>query len=38
MLSLGRKTNELLNKSLQTNNKKELTVNINKWVADEKVK
>ena len=38
MLSLGRKTNELLNKYLQTNNKKELTVNFNKWVADEKVK
>ena len=38
MLSLGRKTNELLNKYFQTNNKKELTVNFNKWVADEKVK
>ena len=38
MLSLGRKTNELLNKYFQTNNKKELTTNFNKWVADEKVK
>ena len=38
MLSLGRKTNELLNKYFQTNNKKELTINFNKWVADEKVK
>jgi len=38
MLSLGRKTNELLNKYFQTNNKKELNINFNKWVADEKVK
>tara|TARA_R110002126_G_scaffold291772_2_gene457577 strand:+ start:37884 stop:40082 length:2199 start_codon:yes stop_codon:yes gene_type:complete len=38
MLSLGRKTNELLNKYFQTNNKKELNSNFNKWVADEKVK
>ncbi|QOD61222.1 DNA mismatch repair protein MutS [Polaribacter haliotis] len=38
MLSLGRKTNELLNKYFQTNNKKELNTNFNKWVADEKVK
>ena len=38
MLSLGRKTNELLNKYFQTNNKKELNLNFNKWVADEKVK
>ena len=38
MLSLGRKINELLNKYFQTNNKKELTTNFNKWVADEKVK
>jgi DNA mismatch repair protein MutS2 len=38
MLSLGRKTNELLNKYFQTDNKKELTTNFNKWVADEKVK
>ncbi|WP_397446492.1 DNA mismatch repair protein MutS [Polaribacter sp. R77954] len=38
MLSLGRKTNELLNKYFQTNNKKELNVSFNRWVADEKVK
>ena len=38
MLSLGRKTNELFNKYLQTNNKKELTLNFNKWIADEKIK
>lgn len=38
MLSLGRKTNELLNKYFQTKNKKELNANFNKWVADEKVK
>ncbi len=38
MLSLGRKTNELLNKYFQTNNKKELNINFNKWAADEKVK
>ena len=38
MLSLGRKTNELLNKYFQTNNKKELNASFNKWVADEKVK
>lgn len=38
MLSLGRKLNDLLNKYFQTNNKKELNVNFNKWVADEKVK
>ncbi len=38
MLSLGRKTNELLHKYFQTNNKKELTANFNKWFADEKVK
>lgn len=38
MLSLGRKTNELLHKYFQTNNKKELATNFNKWVADEKVK
>ena len=38
MLSLGRKINELLNKYFQTNNKKELSINFNKWVADEKVK
>lgn len=38
MLSLGRKINELMNKYFQTNNKKELTTNFNKWIADEKVK
>ena len=38
MLSLGRKTNELLHKYFQTNNKKELIASFNKWVADEKVK
>jgi len=38
MLSLGRKVNELLNKYFQTNNKKQLNVSFNKWVADEKVK
>ncbi|WP_299670139.1 DNA mismatch repair protein MutS [uncultured Polaribacter sp.] len=38
MLSLGRKTNEFLNKYFQNNNKKELNTNFNKWVADEKVK
>ena len=38
MLSLGRKTNELLNKYFQTNNKKELNANFNKWFADEKVR
>ncbi len=38
MLSLGRKTNELLNKYFQTNNKKELNTNFNKWVTSEKTK
>lgn len=38
MLSLGRKINEFLNKYFQTNNKKELLSNFNKWVADERVK
>jgi DNA mismatch repair protein MutS2 len=38
MLSLGRKVNELLNKYFQTNNKKDLNTNFNKWVTDEKVK
>ena len=38
MLSLGRKTNELLNKYFQTNNKKELTSNFIKWVTIEKTK
>lgn len=38
MLTLGRKTNELLNKYFQTNNKKELTTNFLKWSASEKTK
>lgn len=38
MLSIGRKTNELLNKYFQTNNKKELITEFNKWVAQEKTK
>lgn len=38
MLSLGRKVNEIFNKYFQTNNKKELNNNFNKWAADEKVK
>ena len=38
MLSLGRKTNEFLNKFFQTNNKKELTTNFLKWAASEKTK
>lgn len=38
MLSLGRKTNELLNKYFQTNNKKELNASFNKWVTAEKTK
>ena len=38
MLSLGRKINELLNKYFQTNNKKELTTNFNKWIVTEKTK
>ena len=38
MLSLGRKTNELLNKYFQTNNKKELSSEFLKWVLSEKIK
>ena len=38
MLSLGRKINELFNKYFQTNNKKELNANFNKWASEEKVK
>lgn len=38
MLSLGRKTNEILNKYFQTNNKKELNAAFQKWVASEKTK
>ena len=38
MLAYGRKTNELLNKYLQTNNKKELNLAFNNWVTSEKTK
>ncbi|WP_369049239.1 DNA mismatch repair protein MutS [Tenacibaculum sp. UWU-22] len=38
MLTLGRKTNELLNKYFQTNNKKELTADFIKWATSEKTK
>ena len=38
MLSYGRKINELVNKYLQTNNKKELNAEFNKWVTIEKTK
>jgi DNA mismatch repair protein MutS2 len=38
MLGIGRKVNEFLNNYFQTNNKKELLANFNKWVADEHVK
>ncbi len=38
MLSFGRKTNELLHKYFQTNNKKELLAEFNKWVLIEKTK
>lgn len=38
MLSLGRKLNELLNKYFQTNNKKELSASLFKWIASEKTK
>jgi len=38
MLVLGRKTNDLLNKYFQTNNKKELITEFNKWVLQEKTK
>ena len=38
MLAYGRKINELVNKYLQNNNKKELNVEFNKWVASEKTK
>ncbi|MGB0777881.1 MAG: endonuclease MutS2 [Flavobacteriaceae bacterium] len=38
MLVLGRKTNDLLNKYFQTNNKKELVTEFNKWVLQEKTK
>tara|TARA_B100000809_G_scaffold266760_1_gene331266 strand:+ start:9141 stop:11414 length:2274 start_codon:yes stop_codon:yes gene_type:complete len=38
MLSFGRKSNELLYKYFQTNNKKELFAEFNKWVLIEKTK
>jgi len=38
MLSYGRKTNELLHKYFQTNNKKQLTADFNNWVIVEKTK
>ncbi|REE79837.1 DNA mismatch repair protein MutS2 [Lutibacter oceani] len=38
MLAYGRKINELVNKYLQTNNKKELNLEFNNWVATEKTK
>ncbi|MEX1384466.1 DNA mismatch repair protein MutS [Lutibacter sp.] len=38
MLAYGRKVNELLNKYLQTNNKKELNLEFNNWVTSEKTK
>ncbi|WP_299521644.1 DNA mismatch repair protein MutS [uncultured Lutibacter sp.] len=38
MLAYGRKTNELLHKYFQTNNKKQLTSDFNNWVTVEKTK
>ncbi|CAA0230282.1 DNA mismatch repair protein, MutS family [Tenacibaculum maritimum] len=38
MLSLGRKTNEILNKYFQTNNKKELSSSFIKWALIERTK
>ncbi|SDX31850.1 DNA mismatch repair protein MutS2 [Lutibacter oricola] len=38
MLIYGRKLNELTNKYFQTNNKKELNAEFNKWIAIEKTK
>lgn len=38
MLTLGRKVNELLHHYFQTNNKKELNSNLQKWIASEKTK
>jgi len=38
MLSYGRKTNELLHKYFQNNNKKQLTTDFNNWVTVEKTK
>ena len=38
MLTIGRKVNELLNHYLQTNNKKHLNAELQKWIASEKTK
>ena len=38
MLTIGRKINELLNHYLQTNNKKQLNTELQKWIAAEKTK
>ncbi|AMC09877.1 DNA mismatch repair protein MutS [Lutibacter profundi] len=38
MLSLGRKVHEFVHKYFQTNNKKQLITDFNKWVANEKTK
>ncbi|SNR32472.1 endonuclease MutS2 [Lutibacter flavus] len=38
MLAYGRKINELVNKYLQTNNKKELNLEFNNWISLEKTK
>ena len=38
MLTIGRKVNELLNHYLQTNNKKQLNAELQKWIATEKTK
>ncbi len=38
ILNIGRKTNELLNKYFQTNNKKEFKTNFEKWILIEKTK
>lgn len=38
MLTYGRKINEILNSYFQTNNKKQLLANFNKWLTEEKRK
>ena len=38
MLNFGRSINEMMNTYFQTNNKKELLANFNKWVLNEKTK
>lgn len=38
MLTVGRKVNELLNHYLQTNNKKQLNAELQKWIVAEKTK